>query len=418
MKILKFLAYLGMLGFLWAFGFFWRDIQQGQLPSPRAFAVAFGDQSDANLSPEEIFKQAYSRIANNYYRPVKSLDLKYAGMEGLMASLGDPHTMFLVPRVAEDFALETRANFVGIGARLSPDPMGARIATVFDSGPAASAGLEKDDIITTVDGLGYVGKNIDAMVSKIRGQEGTMVRLGVIKKGQSRVKNISVRRAKIITPTVEGNYLKDHQVGYITIQSFSEPTADQFDQVLDKLAKQPLKGVVIDLRSNPGGLLESAVELVSRFVEGKTVVTMKDREGRRSTAISQYNLKRQWPYPVAILIDEDSASAAEIFAGVLKDYKQAIVVGTHSYGKASVQEVKELIDGASAKITIAKYFLPITDDISRKVDEDGQYISGGIKPDIEVKLDESKPFNFSDFGDPKKDDQLRRAIEAITGVRI
>lgn len=415
MKIVKALAYFGLLVFLWAFGFFWRDLQQGQIPSPRALAIAFGGSPDANLSPEQIFKQSYRHIVDNYYKPVKTLDLKYAGMEGLMASLGDPHTMFLVPRVAEDFALETRANFVGIGARLSPDPLGARIATVFDGGPAEQAGLEKDDIITTVDGKEYVGKDVDVMVSKIRGQEGTFVRLGVMKKGQSKLKTLTVRRAKIITPTVEGTYLPESQVGYLTIQSFSEPTAAQFDQALDKLERNPLQGLVIDLRGNPGGLLETAVEMVSRFVEGKTVVTMKDREGRRSRASSQFGQIRAMDYPVAILIDEDSASAAEIFAGVLHDYRKATLVGTHTYGKASVQEVKELIDGASAKITIAKYFLPSGEDISRKVDADGQYVSGGLRPDIEAKIEEGRQFTFSDFGNPQRDPQLKKAIEVILG---
>lgn len=415
MKALRFLAFVALIGFLWAFGFFWRDIQQGQMPSPRALAMAFGSENKANLSPEQIFKQSYTRIATTFYRPVKGLDLKYAGMEGLMAALGDPHTMFLQPKLAENFALETRANFVGIGARLSDDPLGARIATVFDNGPAANAGLAKDDIITSIDGVSYVGKSTDVMVTKIRGQEGTPVRLGVVRDGDSKIRTITIRRAKVITPTVESAYLKDSQIGYVMVQSFSEPTAEQFDKAIDKLSTNALRGLVIDLRTNPGGLLETAVEMVSRFVEGKTVVTMKDRDGRSSTANSLTGYLRQWPYPVVVLIDEDSASAAEIFAGVLRDYRKATLVGTHSYGKASVQEVKELIDGASAKITIAKYFLPSMEDIGRKVDEDGQYVSGGIKPDVEAKIDENKPFSFRDFGHPVRDPQLKKAIEIILG---
>ena len=415
MKALKFLAYFGVLTFLWAFGFFWRDLQQGQIPSTRALAMAVGGSPNANLSPEQIFKRSYRHIVDNYYKPIKTLDLKYAGMEGLMASLGDPHTMFLVPRIAEDFALETRANFVGIGARLSPDPLGARLAAVFEGGPAAAAGLEKDDIITTVDGREYVGKEVDLMVNKIRGEVGTFVKLGVMKKGESKLRTFVVRREKIITPTVEGTYFPESQIGYVTIQSFSEPTADQFDKVLDKLERNPLQGIVIDVRGNPGGLLETAVEMVSRFVEGKTVVTMKDREGRRSRASSQFGQVREIRYPIAVLIDEDSASAAEIFAGVLHDYRKASLVGTHTYGKASVQEVKELIDGASAKITIAKYFLPSGEDISRKVDEEGQYVSGGLRPDFEVKLEEGKQYSFSDFGNPVRDPQLRRAIDVLLG---
>lgn len=412
MKALRIAAFFALLGILWMFGFFWRDLQQGQLPSPRAIAMAFGNENQVKLSPEQLFKQAYDRIVTSYYQPVKTRELKYAGMEGLMASLGDPHTMFLVPKVAEDFALETRANFVGIGARLSPDPLGARIATVFDDGPAATIGLAKNDIITSVDGVSYVGKDVDLMVSKIRGKEGTPVRLGVIKAGKTKPIILTARRARVITPTVMSNYLSDSQIGHITVTSFSEPTADQFDHEIDKLERNPLKGLVIDLRGNPGGLLETAVEMVSRFVENKTVVTMKDRDGKRSSAVSRSGYKHNWSYPVVVLIDEDSASAAEIFAGALHDYRKVTLVGTHSYGKASVQEVKELIDGASAKITIAKYFLPSSEDIGRKVDEDGQYISGGLHPDVLVNLDEDKEVLF---GDPKKDPQLQKAIEVLLG---
>jgi len=151
-KFLKALGFFGLLVVLWAFGFFWRDIQQGQAPSGRAVALAFGGPAKAALTPEQLFKQAFNRISNNFVRPVKTLELKYAGMEGLMASLGDPHTMFLVPKVAEDFALETRANFVGIGARLGTDPLGAKIAVVFEDGPADKAGLQMNDVITSIDG--------------------------------------------------------------------------------------------------------------------------------------------------------------------------------------------------------------------------------------------------------------------------
>jgi len=412
MKATKIIAYVVSLAVLWAFGFFWRDIQQGQMPSSRAMASVFGVREQVNLSPEQLFKQAYSRISTTYYRPVKSLALKYAGMEGLVSSLGDPHTIFMEPKVYEDFSMETKANFVGIGARLNPDPLGARIFSVFDEGPAAVAGLAKNDVITSVDGVNYVGKDVDVMVSHIRGKEGTWVRLGVIKAGQTKTRSFTVKRARVITPTVVSDYLSDSQVGHISIASFSEPTAEQFDKAVDKLSKNPLKGLVIDLRGNPGGLLETAVEMVSRFVENKTVVTMKDRDGRRSSAVSQSGLRRDWPYPVVVLIDEDSASAAEIFAGALRDYGKVTLVGTHSYGKASVQEVKELIDGASAKITIAKYFLPSAQDIGRKVDEDGQYISGGLKPDHLVTLDENVPVVL---GDPAKDPQLKKAIDVILG---
>jgi len=412
-KAIKIVGFVVLLGVLWAFGFFWRDLQQGQMPSGRAMAMAFGGGSSApTLSPEQLFKQVYGRIVTSYYRPIKTLELKYAGMEGLMSSLGDPHTMFLPPKDSENFALETRANFVGIGARLSPDTLGAKIAVVFDDGPAAGAGLQKNDIITSIDGVSYVGKDVDSMVEKIRGKEGTWVRLGIIKAGKTKPTVLTVKRAKVITPTVTEDYLEESHIGHVSVASFAEPTAEQFDAAVDKLSKKPLRGLIIDLRGNPGGLLQTAVEMVSRFVENKVVVKTRDRDGKTSSVMSESGLRREWPYPVVVLIDEDSASAAEIFSGALHDYRKVQLVGTHSYGKASVQEVKDLIDGASAKITIAKYFLPSAQDISRKVDEDGQYISGGLHPDYLVNLDDNADIVY---GDPKKDPQLKKAIDVILG---
>jgi len=394
-----------------AFGFAWRDLQRGEVPSVRALGTLVGVKQTPKTSPEQVFKQSYQRILASYVHPVKAQELKYAGMEGLMASLGDPHTMFFPPKAAQEFSEETRANFYGVGARLSQDALGAKAADVFDDGPAYAAGLRKNDIITAVDGKTVSGVPIDDIVAKIKGPEGTMVRLTIAREGTPTPINIAIRRARITTPTVDSKYFSDSDIGYMSVSQFAEPTTIQFVRELQKLESHPIKGLVIDLRGNPGGLLETAVDMLSLFVEDKIAVKMRFRDGHEEVAKTSSGSLHRFSYPIAILIDEDSASAAEIFSGVLNDYGKVTLVGTHSYGKASVQNVFPMIDNSSAKITIARYYLPYTDFIGRKVDEDGVFVSGGLQPKVHVDLDWSTV--EPEMGNPARDNQLAKAIQVL-----
>ncbi len=410
-SVLKGLGFVALLLGLFAFGFTWRDLQAGRLPQGHSMATLLGVGADGrNLSITEQFEQTYRKIATDYYKPVDGKKLKYAALEGLMASLGDPHTMFMEPKDAQEFALETKANFVGVGARLSPDPLGAKVVVVFDDGPAARVGIKAGDTITAVDDKSAVGKAIDDIVSTIRGKEGTPVTLTILRKDSSKPLVFNCKRARIITPTVESRVIEGTQFGYLSVSQFAEPTTDQFDANLDKLEKQQIKGLVIDLRGNPGGLLETAKDMLSRFVENKVVVKMKGRGGQEEVLNTESGMARKWSYPITILLNDDSASAAEIFSGVLQDYGKATLVGDHSYGKASVQNVHPLIDNASVKLTIARYFLPSGRDIGRKVDEDGVYVSGGLAPDVKATID---PNDDIIFGDVKSDTQLQKAIEVL-----
>ncbi len=411
MKFLRssLIAILG-IGICFIFGFSWRDVQHGETPSKRSLAALVGVKDTSSLTPEQAFREAYNRILGSYIRTVKPIDLKYSGMQGLMASLGDPHTMFLAPRIAQEFSDQTRANFGGVGAKLSPDPLGARISSVFEDGPAYASGLRGGDVIIAVNGLPVGSKPLEGIVEKIKGPEGTKVKLSVMRKGHDKPLVFNIKRARIITPTVESKYFPDSKVGWLAVGSFSEPTATQFDKEISKLERNEMKGLVIDLRGNPGGLLTTAVDMLSRFVENKVVVTMKFRDGREEAARTYPGSLHPFNYPIVALVNEDSASAAEIFSGCLRDYGRATLVGTHSYGKASVQNVIPLVDSSSAKITIARYYLPMGSYIGRKVDDDGVYLSGGLEPTVKVDLDlDADPI----MGDPKSDNQLRKAIEVV-----
>jgi carboxyl-terminal processing protease len=411
MKPLRTLAFVAALGGCYVFGFSWRDLQEGRAPSPRALNRLVGVKETPASSPEQVFRSSYQRILSNYVRPVKANDLKYAGMEGLMASLGDPHTVFMPPKAAQLFSEETSANFFGVGARLQADPLGARVAEAFEDGPAYKAGLREGNVITAVNGKTVGGMEIDAIVGMIKGPEGTLVKLTVAQKGKSKPVVLSIRRAQIVAPTVDSELLAESKVGYVRVNSFAEPTALQFDRELAKLEGKGIRGLVIDLRGNPGGLLETAVDMLSRFVSDKVVVKMRFKDGREEVARSYPNMIHRFEYPVVVLMNDESASAAEIFAGALKDYGKATLVGTHTYGKASVQSVFPLIDRSSAKITIARYYLPYTPFFGRKVDEYGSFVSGGLQPDVKVELDLTKdPI----MGDMKTDNQLKRAVQVVT----
>lgn len=423
---MRVLSYLLTVLVLFCVGFTWRDIQSGRYPDPAAFERLVGAGSPSRQSPEQEFKQAFNRIQTAYYKPVKTLDLKYAGISGMMASLGDPHTMFLVPKVAKKFDVDTKANYVGVGARLSPYAVGAKLigakaVVVFEDGPGYASGLRRGDVIVGVNGRSVAGIDIDQIVEKIMGEEGTNVKLTLLRPGRAASFVIEVRRSHVITPTVESQYFKDSKVGYIFIASFSAPTAEQFDKELDKLEHNPLKGLVIDLRYDPGGYLETAVDILSRFRTNKVVVSMKMRDGSVNHEYTNPGLEHSFRYPVVLLINGESASAAEIFAGALRDYGMVTLVGTHTFGKASVQEVFDFKDGSSGKVTVARYFLPLGGDVGRKVDEYGTYLGGGIEPDVKVDSTDRLPEEMqlhplnreSDLPDPASDNQLRKAIEVV-----
>lgn len=388
------------------------ELLRGRLPSPETLNRLVSS-STAHASAIQVFETAYKDISNHYTGKVDRKNLKYAAMQGLMGSMGDPHTMFMVPKIANEFAVETRGNFVGIGARLGQNPKGAMVGSVFSNGPAEKAGLKSGDIVLAVDGKSVSGVVVDKIVDKIRGEEGKIVRLSV-ERGKEQLQ-FTIRRARVQTPTVERK-LDPSGVGYLSISNFAEPTVDQLDTEWNRLEKEAsakggLKGLVIDLRGNPGGLLESAVDMVGRFVSDKPAVRMKFREDSR-VVNSPSGVTHSYRYPIAVLIDEDSASAAEIFSGNLRDYKIARLFGNHSYGKASVQDLYQLKDGSIAKITVAKYYIPSGEDISRKVDEYGTYETGGIEPDVKVKLDSNIELVI---GDPKRDPVLSKAISYCHG---
>ncbi len=406
----KGVLFVALVAFAFCAGFSWRDLRIGEGPSRDAFSRLMSGKIDDGPTPTQLFRDNYHQILTRFHRPIEPSKLRNAGMEGMFASLGDPHTLFMEPQSAENFAIETKGNYAGIGARLGPDPLGARVGTVFSNGPAEKAGLKVEDLVVKVGDVDIAGMSIDEIVEHIRGGEGTPVTLVVHRNNASEPIEITIHRAIVIVPTAQGMMIEGTKVGYIKVEQFAETTVDQFDMALAEVLRNEPEGLVIDMRDNPGGLLDTAVLMLSRFIEGKTVVWMKERTGGRKESRAPVGRAAGFKGPIIVLINGGSASASEIFAGVMRDYKLATLVGEHTYGKSTVQSAILLKDMSTAKITIARYYLPSGENFSRVVDEDGTYVSGGIKADHTVELDRDVPW---ELGMPDKDAQLAEAIRLI-----
>lgn len=400
-------AFLLLAGFM--VGFAWQDISRLEAPSGDALSALVSGRK-ASATPTEVFENNYQIILSDSRQDVEPSELKHAAMQGLFASLGDPYTSFLPPIEAENFSLETTGNFVGIGARLTDDPLGAKIVNVFSSSPAEAAGVKLGDTIIGVDGEDVSGKTVDQIVSMIRGEENTIVRLKIMRQGAERPTEVRVRRQQIILPTAEGKRLTDTSIGYVNVTTFAENTPEQFDEAIQKALADNAEGLVIDLRGNPGGLLDTAQAMLSRFIDNKVMLRTKGRNEAEEVLRTRGGESFRLNLPIAILINSDSASASEIFAGVMQEYGLASLIGEHTYGKASVQDVIPLRDLSTAKVTIARYYLPSGRDISRRVDEEGRYVSGGLKPDVttDLVIDENTL-----IGDPVHDSQLAEAIRHL-----
>ncbi len=400
-------------------GYALRDVLAGDSPNLKTIPAALGLRSEpkSELTATRTFVQVLANLELKYRGEVDRQEVTYVAIQGMMDSLKDPYTAIMPPEEAKRFDERSRGKFVGsggIGAELSPDPMGARIRRVFKNGPASRSLLRPDDIIVAVGGKEIMGLPIEDVVTEIRGDEGTSVRLSIYRTATKETFDKVLTRQKVQIQDVYGEVLSGAYVrgkppiGRLEVRSYSETIVEQFDEELLALEKQGIRGLIIDLRGNPGGLMGAAIDMASRFVDGRLIVSMRRKTGQPEKYFARNGLAQRKPYPIVILVDESTASAAEIFAGALRDYRIATIVGEHTYGKAAVQNVVALVDGAQAKVTIARYYLPNGDLIQRVEDERGEYSQGGIKPAVEVKLDRGVT-----PGDPEKDNQLQKAAELI-----
>ena len=345
------------------------------------FNIVLGGKVVISKDTYEAYKKYNKMIAleelvkEDFYKKTSDEKLVNSAIKGMFSGLDDPYSQYYTKAEFEKLKEQTSGSFVGIGVYISPasDDDNITIIAPIEGSPAQKSGIKAGDKILKVDGKVVSSKNSDEAITLIKGKKGTEVDL-TIKRGEQ-ILDIKVKRDEIVSKTVESKLLDDN-IGYIKITSFSEHTNKEFETALNTLKKDNIKGLVIDLRDNPGGLLNVCKDIADSLIGEGTIVYTKDNKGNTEYLKSD---SKKLGLPIAVLTNEGSASASEILTGAIIDNKAGISVGTTTFGKGLVQSVRELKDGTGFKLTTAQYFTP-----------NGDYINGkGIKPTIEEK-DEAK----------------------------
>ena len=314
---------------------------------------------------------------------------------------GDKYTVYYTADEYAKIQESSNGAYYGIGVVVRKNDDGTiLVVESYDGAPGKEAGMRKNDVIVTVNGESVADQDLNSVVAKIKGDEGTTVNIGIRRDGSDDITELTVTRRKVEIKTVAYEMLDD-SVGLITISEFDKVTAQQFKEAYAQLETLGMKGLVIDIRSNPGGLLNVVVDMLDEILPDGLIVYTEDKYGNRQ----EYNGSNPdvIDVPLAVLVNGESASASEIFAGAVQDYGAGTIIGTQTFGKGIVQTIRRMSDGSAIKYTMAKYFTP-----------KGQDIHGhGVTPDIVEEL--SDEFNNLTEYDASKDNQLQKAIEVIKG---
>lgn len=359
--------------------------------------------ADTSVSTSDILKKVdklETLIKQYYLNDVTQQDFADGIYKGLLASLNDPYSCYYTKDEYKALMESSSGVYCGIGASVSQNAKTGIISIVkpFVDSPAYKAGILPGDVLYKVDGEEVTGEDLTQVVSKIKGKEGTTVKLVIYREGKTDPMEFTITRGTVEVPTVEYEML-DNKIGYIAVSEFDEVTADQFIDAVNTLDKKGQKGLIIDLRNNPGGLLDTVVKMLDRMLPKGLIVYTEDKYGNREEQNS--TAKEEFDKPLAVLINGNSASASEIFAGAIQDYKKGTLVGTTSFGKGIVQSIIPLTDGTAIKVTVSKYYTP-----------KGRNIHGtGIEPDVTVEL--SDKLKQKVVIDKDEDNQLQAAIKVI-----
>ncbi len=339
------------------------------------------------------FWEVWDTLKEQYVDQEKVTDKKifYGALKGMVASLEDPYTVFMDPKVAKDFSDDLAGTFEGIGAEIGIKNNILTIIAPLPDMPAEKAGLMAGDLVLKIDGKSTVGIYIDEAVRQIRGEKGTDVTLSIAREGLDEMIDIVVTRGAIIVKSVYTK-LRDDNIFVIEISNFNNDTEELFNKAVREIIELNPDGIILDLRNNPGGYLETAIEVASEWVEDGIVVTEKYSEERKTEHLARGRARLKG-YKTVVLVNEGSASASEIVSGALKDYNLAVIAGEKTFGKGSVQTLTDFSDGSSIKITVAKWLTPS----GRSINEDG------VEPHIIVDYSLE---NYNNNEDPQMDKAL------------
>lgn len=372
----------------------WLGGHPGSLPEPLRDLFVH-ETGGLTAEAAEVFE-------DNYYRPVGSKELSNASLQGMARELRkrnkeDHYTEYFSPEAREAFNQSIEGRFSGIGVSITPVKAGVEVAKVFRHSPAQAAGLEAGDLIVSVEGEPIAGENTTEVGDRVRGPEGTQVTIGVRDGNAKKVRELTITRAEVALPNVSSRVerVNGRRLGYIRMLQFSDGVHTEISKAVRKVEGEGAQGIVIDLRGNPGGLLQEAVLSASVFLpEGEVVVSTKSRtQGDQVYKTQGGNLPRR---PLVVLIDRNTASAAEILAAALADDGGAEVVGTHSYGKGLFQDEHNLSNGGAIKLSVGEFFTPKGINLAK---------SHGVHPDVKVVDDPAT----------KVDEAKRRALGVLAG---
>ncbi len=343
----------------------------------------------------DLFGEVLEKIKQEYVDEIDQADVMDSAINGVLQSL-DPYSAYMSPELFKSMQTESRGEFGGLGIEIGMEAGVVKVIAPIADTPAEKAGIKAGDYIVRINNEQVQGKTLMEAVKLMRGPVGSSIELTVRRKNLKKSLTFNIQRQIIEVQSVESKLLGDKKnIGYVKLKSFNENSDKQFIKLVKKFEKQNLKGYIIDLRNNPGGLLNQAITITDFFLEKGEIVSTRGRrtsETRKFFARTGDGVKGK---PVIVLINNGSASASEIFAGALKDHKRAIILGENSYGKGSVQSIIPLKNGGGIRLTISKYYLPSGKSISEV----------GVSPDIVIE--EEKQFEL----ETDKDNQLNYAIK-------
>ncbi|MCP4683463.1 MAG: S41 family peptidase [Desulfobacterales bacterium] len=334
----------------------------------------------------EIFTEVLRQIEKKYVEPQDAQDLIYGGIKGMVRSL-DPHSSFMTKKEHKEMMQETKGSFMGVGIEITFKDDILTVVSPIEGTPAYEAGIQAGDKIIKVEDEFTRDMTMMEAVKKIRGPKGTEVKLTISREGEGKPLEFSITRDVIPLISVR-HYLLTPDIGYVRISNFQSETSKDLSSALDEMEKVlELKGLILDLRNNPGGLLSQSIAVSDLFLDSGLIVSTKGRSDLQDVKATAHKNKKSRNYPIIVLVNSGSASASEIVAGALQDNKKALILGTRTFGKGSVQTILSLSDGSGLRLTTARYYTPSGKSIQ----------SSGITPDIEVpfirpeKKDEKKP---------------------------
>ncbi len=384
-----------------------KNTQKNTCFAGQDFVYLNGGDNQASSSPESLkgepkeidfslYGQVWSLLSQDFVNKDKlnSQEMFYGSLRGLVGSMNDPYTIFMDPKETKEFSADMAGTFEGIGAEIALKNNLITVVAPLDGMPAQKAGIKAGDKIFAINGTSTAGFTTDAAVRLIRGPKGTKVKLSIMRTGFEKPKDFEISREIIVVKSVKVEFRKDG-LAVLRISSFGDDTLNLFEDAVKQIQAKKPKGLILDLRNNPGGYLDAAVAISSEWVSSGRVVTEKFSDGTVKNYQSNGNGRLE-NIPTAVLVNGGSASASEIVSGALLDLKKGTIIGEKTFGKGSVQSIRELPDGSSVKVTVAKWLTPAGNSIN----------DTGIAPMVEVKL------SADDFN-KNLDPQLNKAVEVL-----